>query len=177
MAASGLCRASVMDGFPVKEALWPAAADAAPAGLVARPPGWLAGDATVVLAPSPDWPPGLRERLATLLTGAGAAEEEASKASEWTEPVLPGLRRDGGILVVIGAGEALPAVAGVTVARQPAVRPARHRATGEGARSLGGAMRQGPERPAPSAQPGGLRLAESPARIVPTTPGPPCSKE
>lgn len=113
MAAAGPCRASGADGFPVEEVLFPAAAEAAPAGLVLRPPGWLSGDATVVLAPSAAWPPGLRERLATALAGAGAAVVQATAP---LEGVLAGLRRDGGILVVIGPGTAVPVAEGVTAA-------------------------------------------------------------
>lgn len=37
------------------------------------PPGWVAGDAAVVLAAGGDWPPGQRERLVAALLGAGAA--------------------------------------------------------------------------------------------------------
>ncbi|SFK67572.1 hypothetical protein [Falsiroseomonas stagni] len=111
LVAAGPCHASGVDGFPAEEVVFPAAADAAPAGLVLRPPGWLAGDATVVLAPSAAWPPGLRDRLATALAEAGAAVVEATAPME---AVLAGLRRDGGILVVIAPGAAVPVAEGVT---------------------------------------------------------------
>jgi hypothetical protein len=97
----------------VQEVLFPAASGGAPAGLVLRPPGWLAGDATVVLAPSPAWPPGLRERLVAALAAAGAAVVEPTAP---LEAALPALRREGGILVVLGPGAAVPVAEGVTAA-------------------------------------------------------------
>lgn len=41
--------------------------------LLDMPPGWMAGDAMVVIAPGGDWPPGLRDSFIAALLDAGAA--------------------------------------------------------------------------------------------------------
>jgi hypothetical protein len=84
-----------------------------PPALLALPPGFLAGDAIVVLTPDDGWPRGQRERLATAILGAGAGVLEmnrprAARMAEDIAAALRTLRRSHapGLMVVIGRGEA-----------------------------------------------------------------------
>jgi hypothetical protein len=84
-----------------------------PPALLALPPGFLAGDAIVVLTPDDGWPRGQRERLAAaiLASGAGVLEMNRPRAARLAEEIaaaLSTLRRNhgAGLMVVIGRGEA-----------------------------------------------------------------------
>lgn len=85
----------------------PQAAPDAPA-VMRLPPGWLPGDAAVVLVADADWPALQRGRLAALLMEAGAAVLEIRR--EATPPLLGGALRalhevfGVGFAVAIGRG-------------------------------------------------------------------------
>lgn len=93
------------------------ASPAAPA-LLNLPPGWMAGDAAVVIAAGGDWPPGLRDRLVAALLDAGAAVLELNPGQRGTPALAVALAMLGtvqgaGVVVAIGHGAAVGAAAGV----------------------------------------------------------------
>ncbi len=127
LGGAGLAQ-DAADGFPLDEPLWPADAAATPLGIAMRPAGWQAGDAMVVLAPSTAWPPGLRDRLAQALSGAGAAVVDLNPPFARLQAVVAALRGDAGVLVVLGPEGVAPVAEGVTVSialdmARPLVRP------------------------------------------------------
>ncbi len=84
-----------------------------PQALLALPPGFLAGDAIVVLTPDDGWPHGQRERLgATLLNaGAGVMEMNRPRRARLAEDMTAAIRtlrvtHGAGLVVLIGHGEA-----------------------------------------------------------------------
>jgi hypothetical protein len=79
--------------------------------LLTLPPGWISGDAMVVLAPAGDWPAAARARLATdmLEAGAGVLDLGAGGAAPLAEDLAAALRvalveQGAGLVVLIGRG-------------------------------------------------------------------------
>lgn len=86
---------------------------AEPPALLTLPPGFLAGDAIVVLTPDDRWPRGQRERLlATLLdAGAGVLEMNRPRRAGLREEMEAAMRtlritHGAGLVLLIGHGEA-----------------------------------------------------------------------
>lgn len=84
--------------------------------LLNLPPGWVAGDAAVVIAAGGDWPPGLRDRLVAALLDAGAAVLELNPAQQGTPAMAAALAtlattQGAGLVVAIGHGAPIGAAA------------------------------------------------------------------
>lgn len=84
--------------------------------LLNMPPGWMTGDAAVVIAPGGPWDPGQRDLLVSALLDSGAAVLELNEPRRG--PRMPAIRVDlvaayrtmhevygAGLLVALGAGE------------------------------------------------------------------------
>lgn len=87
--------------------------------LMNLPPGWMAGDAAVVIVAGGDWPPGLRDRLVAALLDAGAAVLELNPGQGGAPALAAALEtlttvQNAGLVVAIGHGAAVGAAAAVS---------------------------------------------------------------